>query len=346
MDRITVGRCRLGRGVALLALGLLLCGIVATAQSPRSRNSYAPVRLFGVNYVEAGDIAQRFGLTTSWITPQKKIRLKSERTTIEFAADSVEVWVNGLKLFLGEPVVSRNGELFVGLRDAEQLLRPILSPGSGGPAPTLRTIVIDPGHGGDDPGNQNSRLKLTEKTYTLDVAKRLERLLKAQGFRVVLTRTNDRRLELDDRTEVARKARADLFISIHFNAFSESRVSGTETFVLTPRLQRSSPQPERDTSMLSTLYPGNRYDHWNALVGYQIHRQLVQQLKLEDRGLKRFRYRVLCTVDCPAVLVEAAFLSNDAEGRKVATPAYRQQIAEAIAAGVKANGATLASLRR
>ncbi len=346
MDRITARLRRYRIGAALLMLGVLSCGMAATAQNSRARSGYSSVRLFGVDYVEAGDVAQRFGLTTSWITPRKKIRLKSERTTIELAADSVEMWVNGLKLFLGEPVVSRNGELFLGLRDAEQLLRPILSPGSSGAVPALRTIVIDPGHGGDDPGNQNSRLKLTEKTYTLDVAKRLERLLKAQGFRVVLTRTNDRRLELDDRTEIARKARADLFISIHFNAFSESRVSGTETFVLTPRLQRSSPQAERDTSMVSTQYPGNKYDHWNALLGYQMHRQLVQQLKLEDRGLKRFRYRVLCTVDCPAVLVEAAFLSNDAEGRKVATAAYRQQIAEAIAAGVKANAATLASLRR
>lgn len=342
-----MARLRRYRGAAaLLIVCMFSCGIVATAQTTRARGGYASVRLFGVDYVEAGDVAQRFGLTTNWITPRKKIRLKSERTTIELAADSVEVWVNGLKVFLGEPVVSRNGELFLGLRDAEQLLRPILSPGSVGPAPTLRTIVIDPGHGGDDPGNQNSRLRLTEKTYTLDIAKRLERLLKAQGFRVVLTRTNDRRLDLDDRTEIARKARADLFISIHFNAFSESRVSGTETFVLTPHLQRSSPQAERDTSMVATRYSGNKYDHWNALLGYQMHRQLVQQLKLEDRGLKRFRYRVLCTVDCPAVLVEAAFLSNDAEGRKVATATYRQKIAEAIAAGVKANAATLASLRR
>lgn len=345
MDHISAGRRRFLGAAALLTLGQLIRGVVASAQGTGTRSSYSSVRLFGVDYVNAREVAQRFGLTLAWITPEKKIRLRSQYTNVEFAADSVEIWINGLKLFLGEPVVSRNGALYLGRRDAEQLLRPVLSPGSVRPAPALRTIVIDPGHGGDDPGNQNSRLKLSEKTYTLDVAKRLERLLKAQGFRVVLTRTNDRRVDLDDRTEIARKARADLFISIHFNAFSEARVSGTETFVLTPRLQRSSPQAERDKSMITTQYPGNKYDHWNALLGYQIHRQLVQHLKLEDRGLKRFRYRVLCTVDCPAVLVEAAFLSNDAEGRKVASPAYRQQIATAIAAGVKTNAATLASLR-
>lgn len=346
MDPITADRRGFLRGMALLALSGVWGRSRAHAQSTRTGNPYAPVRLFGADYVEIEDVAKRLGLSAGWVAPQKKIRLKNAATSIEISSDSVEAWINGFKVFLGEPVVSRNGTLLVGMRDAEQLLRPIVSPGVVHPAPALRTIVIDPGHGGDDPGNQNSRLKLTEKTFTLDVARRLERLLKAQGFRVVLTRTKDRRLDLDDRTDIARNAKADLFISIHFNAFAESRVSGTETFILTPRLQRSSPQPERDTSMLATAYPGNKYDHWNAVLGYQMHRQLVQQLKLEDRGLKRFRYRVLCLVDCPAVLVEAAFLSNDAEGRKVATGAYRQRIAEAIATGVKTNASTLASLRR
>ncbi len=344
METIIAGlRHSLG-GAAFLVLCLFVPGATVTQAQPAP--GYKSVRLFGVDYVSAAEFAQRFRLTTQWIVPQKKLRLTSQWTTLDLAADSIEVWLNGLKLFLGEPVVSRSGTLYLGRRDAEQLLRPILSPGSAKPAPALRTIVIDPGHGGNDPGNQNPRLKLTEKTFTLDVAKRLERLLKAQGYRVVLTRTSDRRVELDERTEIARKARADLFISIHFNGFSSSRVSGTETFIMTPRYQRSSPQAERTASMVSTNFPSNRFDHWNALLGYQMHRQLVEHLKQEDRGLKRFRYRVLCTIECPAVLVEAGFLSNDAEGRKVASPAYRQKIAEAIAAGVKANATTLAGLRR
>ena len=87
--------------------------------------------------------------------------------------------------------------------------------------------------------------------------------------------------------------------------------------------------------MIKTNYPANEHDHWNAVLGYQIHRAMINGLKSADRGLKRFRYSVLRSVDCPAVLVEAAFLSNDAEGRKVSTPAYRQRIAESIARGIK-----------
>ena len=171
---------------------------------------------------------------------------------------------------------------------------------------------------------------------TLDVALRLERLLRARGYRVVQTRQKDRFVEFDDRTQLIRKTGADLFISIHFNAFRDAAVGGTETYVMTPRYQRSSPQAEQSRSMMTTTYQGNRYDDWNILLGYHLHRELVNELELADRGLKRFRYRVLRNATCPAVLVEAAFLSNLQEGRKVSTAAYRQRIAQAIADGVSA----------
>jgi len=325
---------------------LLLAGLAVFEPGLRAATaSYPSVRIYGTDYVDARDFARRFGLTTEWITARKKMRLRSQWTTIEITLDSIEIRLNGLRLFLGEPVVRRRDTLMLGRRDAEQMLGPILSPRLGGTPPALKTIVIDPGHGGNDPGHQNQRLKLDEKVHTLDVARRLEKLLTADGYRVVLTRSSDRRVELDERTAIAKRAGADLFISIHFNGFRDARVAGTETYVMPPRYQRSSPAAERTRSMVSTAYPSNRFDAWNILLGYRMHRSLVEGLKRTDRGLKRFRYRVLCTVECPAVLVEAAFLSNETEGRKVATPAYRQQIAEGIAAGVRSYAATLAQVR-
>ena len=307
--------------------------------------SFSTKRFFGVDYVDARDVARRFGLAATWTEPQKSLRLKNANTTIELTEHSVDATINGLRVFLGEPVVIRDGQLYLGESDAEDLLAPILTPHVLKPRRPLKTIVIDPGHGGSDPGNQNHRLKLSEKTYTLDVARRLETLLKAQGYRVILTRKSDRAMDLEARTALANKARADLFISIHFNAFSRSDVAGTETYVMTPRHQRSSPQAERDRSMVSTRYPANAHDHWNASLGFQIHRSMVTSLRSADRGLKRFRYSVLRTIDCPAVLVEAAFLSNDAEGRRVSTAAYRQRIAESIATGVRQHALLNASGR-
>ncbi len=321
---------------------LLLLGSLPFSSAPLlAAADYKSVRLFGTDYVDARDFAKRFGLTPKWLEPQKKLRLQSQWTTIDFTVHNVDFSLNNLRLFLSDPVAAHRGSLFLSERDIRQLLQPILQPGSKKPVPRIKTIVLDAGHGGRDPGNRNSRLKLEEKQMTLDVAKRLERLLTAQGYRVIQTRKTDRFVAFDDRTALIRKHRADLFISIHFNAFTNARVAGTETYVLTPRGQRSSPQAERDSSMARTAYPGNKHDHWNTLLGYHVHRQMVQALRLPDRGLKRFRYSVLRSADCPAVLVEAAFLSNDAEGRKVATPAYRQKIAASIAAGVKSLSATL-----
>lgn len=311
----------------------MLSGPQAAASSLSA--AYRTVRLFNTDYVDVRDFARRFGLTAEWMVAQKEMRLRSKWTTMEFAVDSVEMQLNGLRIFLGEPVVRHKGSLYIGRSDAEAYLGSILSPRLGGTPPALKTIVIDPGHGGNDPGHQNRRLKLDEKHSTLDVAKRLEARLKAQGYRVVLTRSTDRRVALDERTAIARRAGGNLFISIHFNGFRDARVSGTETYVLPPQFQRSSPAAEKTRSMVSTAFPGNRFNAWNALLGYRMHRALVEKLKRRDRGLKRFRYRVLCTAECPAVLVEAAFLSNDIEGRKIATSAYRQEIADGIAAGVR-----------
>lgn len=323
-------------GAAILALVVFVPGGGARAAGAEVE------RMFGINYVAAETYAVRLGLVPKWIVRGKTLRLESQWTRIDLTVHSVDFTLNGLRLFLSEPVALQRGKLFLSERDIQNVIRPILVPR---PAAALRppkTIVLDPGHGGVDPGNENRRLKLSEKNYTLDVARRLERILKQQGYRVVMTRTRDRTLGLDERAAVANKARADLFISIHFNSFTAGSVAGTETFVMPPVHQQSSPQPESTRNMAATKYPGNRHDRWNVVLGYQMHRQLLEKLQSVDRGLKHFRYSVLRNVECPAVLVEAAFLSNEVEGRKVATAAYRQRIADGIAAGVKAYAAEVA----
>lgn len=315
-------------------LFLVLLLPVLGVSAPASAASLPSKRLFGTDYIDARVVGSHFGLTASWVVPRTKLRLQSRWTTIDFTLHKTEFSLNKLALHLSEPVAPGDNTVFIAKHDVEKLLTPILRPGANKAVPNLKTILIDAGHGGSDPGNQNRSLKLQEKAMTLDVAKRLERLLKARGYRVAHTRTRDRFISLDERAALIRKHKADLFISIHFNGFSNPSVAGTETYVMTPRFSRSTPQAERDARMASTNYPANRHDHWNALLGYHMHRRLVDTLDLPDRGLKRFRYSVLRDATCPAVLVEAAFLSNAREGRLVATPAFRQKIADAIAAGV------------
>jgi len=109
-------------------------------------------------------------------------------------------------------------------------------------------------------------------------------------------------------------------------------VTGTETYVMTPQFQASSGNGKDD--VVDKAFPGNRQDYANVVLGYQLHRDLLTGLKTVDRGDKRGRLLVLSFAECPAALVEPTFISNPGEARRLATPEFRQQIAEALANGI------------
>ena len=117
-------------------------------------------------------------------------------------------------------------------------------------------------------------------------------------------------------------------------------VLGTEIYAMTPQYQRStSSAPTEKDPGARMAYPGNRNDPWNVVLGYCIQDKLLGKLGSEDRGLKRARFAVLRFVNTPAVLVESGYLSNAAEARKICTSAYRDNIAEGIAEGIRAYSA-------
>ena len=320
--------------------------------SPRTLTPLPVTRIGDIEYVSAPDVAKRLGLTLTWIEPGKKLTLTDASNRIALEADNRDTRVNGLRVFLGHPTRTRGGQVFLSRIDAERVLSPLVRPGLGATLPAApKIIAIDPGHGGKDDGTESKALGLKEKTLTLDVAQRLKKLLEAAGYKVVLTRTDDHELaerkdvDLPLRADVANRAHADLFISIHFNAAAKD-TQGTEVFWLSPRTQRSTDSwgTGEDDSVAEEL-PGNRFDHWNLSFTAALHRELLQTLKTEDRGLKMAHWAVLRTLKCPGVLVEPVILSNDAEARRAAKPEFRQQVAEALAAGVKNYVATLDALR-
>ncbi len=318
--------------------------IKKSAPAPKAER---PTQLGGIAYLDAIEFAKKLGLKATWLKKNERLALTDKDTRIELETDSREISVNGVRVFMGEGARLQNGRLRISKIDADRLLAPLIKPGAGvSRIPPLRVIALDAGHGGRDPGKENRSLKVNEKTFTLDVAQRLEKLIEAQGYKVVQTRTKDVYVELGERAEIATRAGADLFISIHFNSVGgdTQRVSGTETYTMTPQFQRSTIDNTRDAGD-AIANPGNGNDHWNALAGYHLHRALLNDLKTFDRGLKRGRLAVLRLATCPAVLVEAGYLSNNAEAKKIATAAYRQQIAEALADGVKAYAAGLTTAR-
>lgn len=309
----------------------------ACAAPPNRAAAPANIKVAGVDYVDAHAFLGRFGLKADVAEGGKSARYKSTWTTLDINPDSRDLLFNGVRVFMGEPAVFRGDTVYVSRIDAENLFRPLLNPSSVSvPVPRPRIIVIDAGHGGQDTGTRNKSLKLDEKGFTLDVANRLRALLIKQGYSVVMTRKNDRFIGLQERAEIANKAGADLFISIHFNAVAgATHVRGSETYVMTPRYQRSTGSASRSPDD-DVANPGNRHDPWNALLGYHMHARMLEKLGSADRGFKRARFAVLRLVNCPGVLVEAGYLSNDDEARKIATPAYRAALAEALARGVQA----------
>jgi N-acetylmuramoyl-L-alanine amidase len=286
---------------------------------------WAFIRLHGTDYVSLRDVAERFGLKLAWKKTGFVQTLSDARgVRLEFENNQRDFYFDGLRIFLGEPVLQDRDTLWISKLDLIKNLIPVVWPGDHAAQlpPPPKTIVIDPGHGGTDPGKQNLRLRLDEKDLTLDVSLRLKKLLEQLGYRVLMTRTTDKRfsnnpiIDLPLRADFANKESADLYLSIHFNAVDRDpeRVVGTETYVFTPQFQIST-QPEHDKKTIGEHYPGNQQDFANALLGYNLHRQLISELKGSDRGFKRYRLAVLRTLNCPGALVEAAYLSNDTEAR-------------------------------
>ncbi len=332
---------------ALLLLALVsgpsagnLCAAGAGNVRQSVARAPATVKLRGISYTDARAPFVQFGYKASYQAASGVLTLRSGASEVVLTVGSREAKLNGLRLFLGEPVEVYKGTPVVTTIDLERFLLPIVRPSRLG-RKAVRTIVIDAGHGGNDSGTRHIKRKLNEKTFTLDVAKRLQAMLAGGPWKVRMTRTDDRFIELSDRAEFANNAKADLFISIHFNAVAAgSDVRGTETYVLTPQFQRSTSSAKAGPED-KVAYPGNRHDARSAILGYHMHRQLLAKLKSEDRGYKRARFAVLRLVDSPGVLVEAGYLSNDTEAAKIANAGYRGDIAEALFAAIQAYDASV-----
>jgi N-acetylmuramoyl-L-alanine amidase len=339
-------RAAWGLAAVLAAVAVAPSGTQAAERFPATAAQPTAV-LAGAHYVDAAQFFSRYGLERQWLTPARRARFSSTWTKVELEADKREMLFNGIRVFLGDPVLLHRQGLWLTRLDAEKVLGPLLKPEMYADSLRVpRTIVVDAGHGGQDTGTRNTALKLDEKGFTLDVARRLAEHLDSQGFKVIMTRTDDRFVSLAERAEIANRAKADLFVSIHFNSVEKSpEVRGSETYILTPRYQRSTADLTSSESD-RTQQAGNRADAWSMVLGYQMQRNLLERLGTFDRGLKRARFAVLRLVECPAVLVEAGYLSNHEEALRLATPEYRAAIAEAVANGIAAYAVQVSTATR
>jgi N-acetylmuramoyl-L-alanine amidase len=320
----------------LAAFALLL----AAAPCARAQAEIPTVRLGGIDYVNLGDGAARLGLRMERSIPQTAVMLKEGAQPVARLSDhSRDADVKGLRMFLGDPVLERGGRFFISRIDYDARLVPRIRPQLCGSVPRQpRVIAIDPGHGGPDDGTENRTFHTMEKTYTLDVAERLRRLLMGAGYTVVMTRETDVDVPKQIRSEIANRAGADLLVSIHFNSlYPNTKTTGVEILLFPPRTQRStnSWSPGQKDDAEDAAAPVDAFNAWSTVLAGGLHRRLLDTLKTGDRGEKFEHLGVLRGLKCPGVLVESAFLSSDTEATRLAAPAYRDTIASALLAGIQ-----------
>jgi N-acetylmuramoyl-L-alanine amidase len=217
-------------------------------------------------------------------------------------------------------------------------------------------IVIDAGHGGHDPGAQGHGT--SEAAITLDIALRLEKLLaKEPGVEVVLTRRTDQFIALQERTAIANRESADLFVSIHANASRDKSARGVETYLLnfasTPDAAAVAARENASSSLtmshlndlVKQIALGSKLQESRDLAA-SVQSSLVRKLRpsnrsIRDLGVKQAPFVVLVGASMPSVLVEVSFLTHSQEGRLLTTGAYRQRVAEALLDGVRSYLRTL-----
>jgi N-acetylmuramoyl-L-alanine amidase len=314
---------------AAILILLCLCEIAGIEATSRSTQTSQKTE----DYLRLQPWAQRQGLQVAWTRFEEELQLTNRWTQVSLKVGSQRAELNGITVFLSFPIILRDGAALIAEKDASLTLGPILNPQKARPGEKIKVIALGAGHGGKDTGFRAGEQQ--EKAYTLLLAREIQGLLTEAGLRSALIRNADRYVALEERPRIAQRAKADLYVELHYNSAGSgnSTARGVEVYCLTPggaSSTNSGGQAPADPA------PGNHNDHQNVLLAYHIQRRLVHDLQANDRGVRRARFAVLRDSEMPAVLVEAGFMSEPEELRKILDPSHRRKTAQAIVNGILA----------
>ena len=291
-----------------------------------AQERWAHLEMDGVDYVQLADVWKYYGFS-----PREGksgcISYGAGNRTVSVRPGKQDFYVNNYRYILSYPVKEKEKRLYISATDMQKLVDPVLRPKYSEKSGTLRTIILDPGHGGHDSGAVSPYAR--EKDCNLAVALKLRAKLQKKGYKVVMTRDGDYFLTLQQRVQIANKVPDSIFVSIHHNSGGKSS-NGIETFTLAPHGTTSPFARTRRTEELS----GNNQDSENIALATAVHSRAILASRAEDRGIQRARFSVLCTIQRPAILFEGGFVSNAKEGSKIATPEYQELLAESIFQGI------------
>jgi N-acetylmuramoyl-L-alanine amidase len=313
----------------------------ATGPTPtKAKPGWTVIDYRGQAYLDLAEVARFFEFPTytkegKSITLEKAKRLDGRAFPIKCRgqAGSKLVSINSLKFYLSYPLVAwRDGKVIISAFDLIHVIDPILRPDQMREPSQLKVVVLDPARGGAETGLSSKHGR--EKDVTLDVARRAQQSLEQSGYTVILTREDDTAVSLAERLKRANAvAEEAIFISLHCG-FGGERERGVEMFTLAPSGTPTT-TGEEGTKPDEKFYPGNINDRESMALATALQGSLVAGAETEDLGIRRARFQELKGIRVPAVVCNLGRLGHPVEGKKLGTdPAYRRQLALALAAGV------------
>lgn len=311
---------------------VLFCSLLLVAfwAQPAFAEDWKVIQAEDRDYVSFANVAQ-FYRFPQFSQVNQTVSLRGDHRGIRAQAGTSEFFINGVRFFSDFPLVVREDDNLISAMDIAKIVEPVLRPNKIRGAREIDTVVLDPGHGGEDSGTSGPWG--SEKNYALDVALTAREQLLRAGFKVEMTRSTDMAVSLEERVAFANQFPKAVFISIHFN--SASGASGVESYALAPEGVPSNASTEdHPSSMTTEWFQGNAQDAANIALAAAVHASILSRVSVFDRGVRHARFHVLRDSKIPAVLVEAGFLNDPLEGAHIATAAYRQKLGQAVAAAV------------
>jgi N-acetylmuramoyl-L-alanine amidase len=321
-------------GTHIVAFLCFLASFAAPLLSVRAETKNKPwamIKISGRDYVSVQSLKDFYNFTKLTRTGNN-VTLENKKVEMKLKVGGNECLMNNVKFVFSNAVIASGNGVYVSRMDLAKLIDPVLRPNFISNAGDFRTVIIDAGHGGKDPGTTNPIG--TEANYNIKLALRLKGLLQAKGFKVKLIRETDRFYSLQERVNIANSVKENaIFISLHHNSSgpSGSRTArGIETFTLSPpgvshygAALKASDAVQRS---------GNEHDSANIALATALHGSVLRRLgnNTLDRGIKRARFSVLSGVKHPAVLFEGGFMSHPYEARLIANESYQAAVAAGI----------------
>lgn len=348
--------------LAVVAMTLAGCASQSAYFKPDPSVLAGSRTIEGTQYIPLAKLCSSYGVRYSWDSYITTARIEKGSSEIVLRSGSSTILVNGAHKKMDRPAALSSGEMYVPLSFVNKNFGQLVGERAAEEAPPevvtrpriyrIGTMVIDAGHGGKDPGATGRRTRLKEKSMTLSIAKKIGAILERSGLRVIYTRKDDTFIPLPKRADIANRAKADLFVSVHINASRSKSLSGFECYHLSEATDDNARALEAFEDSSLTMNEKAQVEHsrpldktlWDLtltenraesseLASYIC--DTVEAARISHvRGVRSARFYVLKHTLMPAVLVEIGYLSNRAEEAKLKDPAFLDRMAELVAAGV------------